>query len=356
MDDDSVDFTFTDSNNIRENILTYTNLFNMQIQLQYSENYFNNSFPLFDLHDNKNFLPNFQNALDINLPLKDEQQFYENKSYIFGSNLELNLDDISHLNTEKKVNDNMNCIFLNKKTKSPQEKYINIDNIKTTKKEIEDSQNKNNGKNEKENYYTKSKKTPEKREDNKMIKIKTYVSNNFHTFINGLLAERNQKLCDLKPVFKEKIKKEDNIKLWNTTFKDIYLTTDISTKYKKKKWKINNKNVINELYKNGNDVEIIQALDLTFGEVFQIFVREINGMSSGLIQKTLGSKILNYQYFMGMESLYDDIRAKLKKCKKPKSDDFIKEYIFGEKSGVKDLCLRMKRWFEEKKGRDRKKK
>ena len=340
MDDDSFDFTFTDSNIIRENISTYTNLFNIPIQLQYSENY----------------LPNFQNSQSIDLLLKDEQQFYENKSYLFGSNLEFNLDDISHLNTEKKVNDNMNCIFLNKKTNRSQEKDINIDYIKTTKKETEDSQNKNAAKNEKENYYTKSKKTQEKREDNKMIKIKTYVSNNFHTFINGLLAERKQKLCDLNPVFKEKIKKEDNIKLWNTTFKDIYLTTDISTKYKKKKWKINNKNVIKELYEKGNDVEIIQALDLTFGEVFQIFVREINGMSSELIQKTLGSKILNYKYFMGMESLYDDIRTKMKNCKKPKSDDFINEYIFGKKSGVKDLCLRMKQWFEEKKGRDRKKK
>ena len=217
---------------------------------------------------------------------------------------------------------------------------------------IFDDNNKKTTKNTKtlKNIDSKSK----DRKDNKIIKIKTFVSNNFHNFINQLLKKKNKKLCKLNPMFKETIKKDDNIKLWNKTFKDIYLTTEITGYYRNLKWKNNNIDVINGIYNNEYNGEIRQALDLTFGEVFQIFI-DRETISDDLRQKTLGSKILDYQYFCGLGQLYAHIKKTFKK--KSKSEEYINNYIYGsdDETGIEDLCYDLENWFIRKKGRKRKK-
>ena len=221
------------------------------------------------------------------------------------------------------------------------------------KKRKFDENNRRTTKNTKTRKNTNSK--SKDRKDNKIIKIKTFVSNIFHNFINQLLKEKNKKLCKLNPKkFKETIKKDDNIELWDKTFKDIYLTTEISGYYRKLKWKKYNIKVINEIYNKENNGEIKQALDLTFGEVFQIFLNRDN-LSNDLKQKTLDSKILDYQNFCGLDEFYEYIKKAFKE--KSKSDEFINNYIYDseDETGIEDLCYDIKNWFIRKKGRKRKK-
>ena len=67
-----------------------------------------------------------------------------------------------------------------------------------------------------------------------MIKIRTFLGNNIHRLLNGLLEKDKLKLIKLEPkLFHESLKRDYILKIWNTTLKDIYLTTKISTKYHK---------------------------------------------------------------------------------------------------------------------------
>lgn len=319
------------------------NLSNKETQLN-SFNFFQNlhdyNDQLFHYDDNFNYNNlNFvaQGNQFPNLWNSDKQNpFFKDKSY---SNSDLKIPSNNNALTQSN-NDEENSNFLGRKTNRSQNNYIFEANNQTTKNGSETK-----GRNTKDSNQTIKK----GKENNKIIKIKTFVINDYHNSINRLLAKRNLKLCDLNPIIKESINKNYNIELLSTTFKNIYLNTDISSKYKKSKWKNQNKKIINNIYdkRNENDTEIIQKLDLTLDEVLQIFVRE------------------------KIDSLYDKIRNDLKK--KNKSDYFIEEYLFGENSeekkngknrgkkkidkkrGIKDLCLCLKEWFEEKIPRKRKK-
>ena len=72
------------------------------------------------------------------------------------------------------------------------------------------------------------------------------------------------KLKKLDPIIKVNIKQDYNIKLWNTTFKTIYSEEKICKKYNICPDK--NKKIIDEIYKNNLNDELIKILNLTFGE------------------------------------------------------------------------------------------
>ena len=68
-------------------------------------------------------------------------------------------------------------------------------------------------------------------DDNIIIKIKTFFLNNVHEYINGLIQDNDKKLIILDPIIKISLKKDYNMELWNTTFKNIYIKEKISVKY-----------------------------------------------------------------------------------------------------------------------------
>ena len=183
-------------------------------------------------------------------------------------------------------------------------------------------------------------------EDNKMIKIRTFLGNNIHRLLNGLLEKDKLKLIKLEPkLFHESLKKDYILKIWNTTLKDIYLTTKISTKYHKLSIyeKDINIKIINKIYNDNTNKEVIQILNLTYGEIFEIFIRDIKPMSLELSNRIYDSVILNISKFERTTEFFQTIKEK--EINNKEGEKYINE--------IKDLCLNFINWFHNKKGRKR---
>ena len=181
-------------------------------------------------------------------------------------------------------------------------------------------------------------------DDNKMIKIRTFLGNNIHKFLNGLLEKDNLKLLKLEPkLMHEGLKREYIVKIWTTTLKDIYLNTKINSIYRKISVYESDKNIkiINKIYNENKNKEVIQILNLTYGEIFEIFRRDIKPISLDLSNKIFDSEILNVSKFERTTEFFGKIKEKEKNNKN------VDEYI----NGIKDLCLDFIDWFKKKIGR-----
>ena len=182
-------------------------------------------------------------------------------------------------------------------------------------------------------------------DDNKMIKIKTYFGNDFQNFVNIIL--KNEKMNKLNPIININLKRDFNLELWDKSIKDIYLETKISSKYRYIDQN-DNINIINKIYKEENK-EIIKLFDLTYGEVFTIFIRDIKSINLELLEKIKESKILDENKFPTIKYFLNLIKEQEKK--KGESDEFIDKYI----KDIIRLCLNFREWFLDKKGRQRNK-
>jgi len=181
-------------------------------------------------------------------------------------------------------------------------------------------------------------------DDNIIIKIKRFFLNKIHKYINGLIKESNMKLKKLDPIIKENIKKDYNIELWDTTFKEIYSKEKICKKYTL--FSDKNKKIINAIYKNKSNDELIKILDLKFGEVFEIFIKDLKEINNELLTKVENYEIYNNVEFSNLDNFFNKIKEEGKK------DEFIEDYI----NEIKTKCIYFKNWFDEKKGRRRKNK
>lgn len=289
---------------------------------------------------------------------EDEIPFYENQKYLYQSDENIDLNNnyffspiLKTEKEEKQITTIKNNIFLNKKIERTPEEDKN--DIVTQKYSMEGGSGSENGS------------KPKKRPGNKITKIKTFYLNSFQNFINKLLLEKYKEINDdkklilieLDPFIKETIAKKDNIKLFDITFKTIFKETSVTTKYKTEEKKNNNSKIINKIFNEWQDESLMKLLNLKFIEGFEIFIRDIKEMSKELkkntstFNKNLKKKLFNYKYFEGVMKLYDNIRIDFKN-KKTEVD--IIDYIYG-KDGIEDLCLNLKKWFETKEERKRKK-
>ena len=228
---------------------------------------------------------------------------------------------------------------------------INENKKKAINKKRNRSKNKinneiNNIINEKENKSTE--------ERNKIIKVKTFFSNEFGEFINKLLSEKKLgQLFQPEPYFKETTNIEENLNLMDTTFKTIYEETRVYYKYTKGECLENNRKIIKKIYDLKNE-EIMFALNLTFEEAFKIFMRETEEIDENLQKKvsSLCPKMLKTEYFSSWKTFIHKLEKDLKG--KGYNESFIKKYIYDKEEGIRTLSLNMKKWFETKKGREKK--
>ena len=167
-------------------------------------------------------------------------------------------------------------------------------------------------------------------EDNMMRKIKTYFIKYIHNLINKSINDKNLQLLKLDSEINEKLKRDYNIKLMATTFRDLYENRPLSSKYKKKTIDNNdiNKDIIQKIYSEDRDkeVEVINILNMTYKELFNDFIKN------------------------NLNTFLNEIYEKEKANNEPEED--IVNYI----QKIKNLCYNYEQWFTEKKGRNRKKK
>ena len=167
-------------------------------------------------------------------------------------------------------------------------------------------------------------------EDNMIRKIKSNFSIYSHNLINQSLKNKNIKFFKLDSEINKNLKKDYNINLMNTQFKDLYKNSSLSRKYRKQKihnFEINKKLII-KLYNDETNKEIdaIKLLNLTYIEFFKKFREEY------------------------LEEFLKIIRNE--ENKNNESEENIRKYV----DSIKNLCFNFENWFIEKKGRNREKK
>lgn len=212
------------------------------------------------------------------------------------------------------------------------------------------------------NYKKKGRKTKEEKmngitgdhskynDDNIIRKIKTYLDNNTHKLFNQIITDNCLKLTELCPANRKNIKRDFNLVLLDTSFKKIYIETKESIKYKKINFD-SNKMKIGIIYKEENikkNEEITTLLNLKYGELLDIFLRDIKKINEKLTEIT--TKIINKYQFPGINQFLEEIEEKERKEKV--SEQKIEEY----KERIKFLCLYFKDYFFIKPGRGRKNK
>ena len=197
---------------------------------------------------------------------------------------------------------------------------------------------------EKKKKKTLPQKNKKDRQDNKVIKIKGYIFRKYHAIINKLIKKKykTKSLCQLNPkIYSEKIYRNKILILLDMSMKEIYTTAEVSTKFKYKK-KEDNKKVIEKVYE---DPIIKRALDLTFRDLLQIFIKNVDP-NSDLFAKTKDLDILYSE--IDLLDFLTEVRYNLEK--KEKSQQEIKEYIDGsdKETSLIDWCMHMETWFREK--------
>ena len=269
-------------------------------------------------------------------------------------------NDVSHYNDENNIEIRQNCFtkgnHLNDENLDennyllPEVKIFpneNIENVKTKftsktlgkeMKKLEDDDVKYINKIKEEKIKAGRKKKGEKDkgkhtkhcEDNMMRKIKSNFSIYSHNLINKSLKNKNIKFFKLDSEINKNLKKDYNISLMNTQFKDLYKNSSLSGKYRKQKihnFEINKKLII-KLYNDETNKEIdaIKLLNLTYIEFFKKFREEY------------------------LEEFLKIIRNE--ENKNNESEENIRKYV----DSIKNLCFNFENWFIEKKGRNREKK
>lgn len=283
------------------------------IHSHYNEN--NYDYDLFDLSNNIdfNFIFNYDSFDFSNSNSKEDLFKKENESINIENGLLINEyieNNYTNMNNNPNNRNTNNSTFLY--LKKSEDKGLNF---------IKKNENSHINSNKILNYIPlfSTKNVPQHSkysEDNIIIKIKTFLGNNIHKFLNGLLEKDELKLVKLEPkLFHESLKKEYILKLWNSTLKDIYTNTKISSKYKKISFYENDINIkiINKIYNENKNKEVIQILNLTYEEIFNIFIRDIKPMNVELTNKIIGSQILNISKFKTITGFFEEIKTKGKK-------------------------------------------
>ena len=246
------------------------------------------------------------------------------------NNLELNLDNKINIHLDFKKNENI-FIEINEKTqnKIEEKKKKMMGRKRKDEKEI-----RNHNKNSK---------------DNMMRKIKTFLFNACNNLLNNSLKDKDLKFLNLDNEIITNLKKDDNIKLLNTTIRNLYENSSISKKYDSYN-SDNNKIIIEKIYKEKEEIETIEILNLTFLELLKIFRRNISNISIELKEKIENINILNTDEYKNIiKKFFEDI--KIQESKKNENEKNITDYI----NNIKKLIINYEFWFFEKKGRDRKK-
>lgn len=163
------------------------------------------------------------------------------------------------------------------------------------------------------------------REDNKVRKLKTYVSNFIHTSLNQNISSSPKKFLKIDKTINENLKKDFNLSLMQMTIKEIYETYSINGRYSEYlQLKNINEKIIKNIYAKNNEPKVIKILNSKYIDMI---------------------KLLRTTY---LYQFCSDLLAK--EIKGGESIENAKRYV----NDLKELLLNYENWFEQKAGRNRK--
>ena len=330
---------------------------------------------MIDFNEQSNYeydeYPSFNNSFMKN----NEGYFSEEKGTSFATTNQLNYE-----NNEPYLNETSNPFyylynendidnsFLNKKTKRDEDiKYENkisnkndynnifiIENKLSVKKELNNIKNKKlkneeKKKNKLNNLGRKKQDSGEIGQHNKnckdniMNKIKT---NFFNDYIRDIIKKNSlKKDIDLKKLrtkeFIADLTKQTNERLFNMKIKDILCEQPISTKYSTFDT-FENKLIIEKIYEENKEINVIKILELTFEELLIIYRSKLKDPKDMEKLEEIKGKIEGID-LLSNENKYNDFAYLINKLEKNHEEEYIEK--------IKILCLGYENWFNERIGR-----
>ena len=285
-----------------------------------------------------------------------EDFIFEEKKQNFSLETDLGFKEISRKNTvvhkeNDETNEKTNKIFFEEDNDISllNQKRYRIDddnNLNNSEENIEqniiiniesNSKDISSNKTERHNIYW---------EDNIINKLKGYLFNHF--IID--LVEKNLLRKDIKlkklpnKRFIADLKKKKNEELFKMKICDILRQEKISSKYSNFD-KYENRKIIDNIYKEKKERNVIKILDLTFEELLIIFRRKLNDPEDLKKLEEIKYKIEGLD-LLDNNNKYQDIEQFI-------VEDIKKRYIEPDEyiKQVKSLCLGYQDWFNKKKGR-----
>ena len=189
--------------------------------------------------------------------------------------------------------------------------------------------------------------------DNIIIKIKGY----FFQYIRDItkknaISGRND-LKKLPYKFIVDLNKKKNEQMFNMKIKDILSNFPISSKNKNSD-RFENKKIIDRIYKRKKEIKVIKILELTFKELFLIFINKLNYEKYKEEIKNISEKIEGLDLLCD-NNRYKDITYLLNYIKEKNKNDMNEEEVEEYTNKVKNLCCSYEKWFNEKIARKPKK-
>ena len=160
--------------------------------------------------------------------------------------------------------------------------------------------------------------------DNIIRKINSCFFRFMIDFINKHLIKKSFHFKLVKPRYKLYTKKEIE-RLWKMKISDIIYEKEISLKYIRLD-KNHNKNIIDKIYKEKEEISAIKILELTFEELFIIFRRKLNDTEDMKKLEEIKDKIEGID-LLEMNNEYEDIKYYLDKFSKNESQEYIEEFF-----------------------------
>lgn len=288
---------------------------------------------------------NIKEGININLDSNNSNNQLKKENNYINENNNNNLDYNSRNNElgkekqnikeiKENINDNQQNLFIIIDSKEEKEKIFKIE---------KDKKKGRKKKGVKTGNHTKGS------EDNKILKIKAFFGKKIYIFLRDKIKRKmNKKLLKLEKSINKNLKKDFNMKLFNQSLGYIYKTYNISNKYltedkiengrihKKRTDKSQNEKLINKIYKENKEKDIIHILNLTYMDLFQILIRK--------------KDVENKKEFEGFPYI-EDFKEKIIEEEKEKGENEsnINKYV----EEIVDLCNRFENWFINKVGRNR---
>ena len=274
----------------------------------------------------------------------NENEDYEVDNENYYLNKKTNRDENIKYENKASSKDKNNNIFIIKKKLNEKEEIKNIKD-----KNIKDNINLKDNKNKNSKLYNFGRKNKESGEvgkhnksceDNIINKIKT---NFFSDYIRNIIKENSiNKDIDLKKLrtkeFMADLSKQNNERLFNMKIKDILCEQPISTKYSTFDT-FENKLIIEKIYEENKEINVIKILELTFEELYIIYRNKLKEPEDMEKLEEIKAKI------EGLELLEENNKCKdigylIEKLKKNHEEEYIEE--------VKTSCLGYINWFNKK--------
>ena len=280
--------------------------------------------------NNENIFNNSTQNLSLDYPETDEifsiqykfmNEIGKNDSFDFTYSNILYYTDVNSkkkVMNEKRPNQNKIGVINNEQRNIfVVENGIDMNNIKIGRRKIDENHNKK----AKHNKFS---------HDNIIRKIKTQSLDFLVKKLNSCIKFRSGKFRPLDKKMKERLKRDENLELLNKKISDILSNTKMN-KISEKRRK-SNKKLINKIYNENIEIEVINILSMTF----QDFLNNIRD---------------NY-----LEDFLDLIKEKEIKIQN-KIKNKSKEYFDVESymNLFKKLLFKYEGWFKDKKGRNTKK-